>query len=175
MNTQMPSNLFLIPHPKDFPNTINAVVEIPKGTNIKYEYNHIDGYFSYDRCLLSPMIYPSSYGFVPRTLAEDKDPLDILIYNGAPISRGTVVRCRPLGYLSMIDNGEVDHKILAVPVNHIRNHQSLKDIDGLFLKLCENFFANYKSLSNHEHKEVSVGGWKGKKEAIDLIHKSIIR
>ncbi len=171
----MPSNLFLIAHPKDFPKTINAVVEIPKGTNNKYEYNHVDGYFAYDRCLLSPMIYPSSYGFVPRTLAEDKDPLDVLIYNNKPISRGTVVRCRPLGYLHMIDNGDIDHKVLAIPINHIRKHESLEEIDPLFLKLCENFFQHYKSLSNHTHKDVSIGGWKGKDEAIDLIQNSIIR
>ena len=173
-NLFMPANLFNISQPEDFPKSIYAVVEIPKNTNVKYEYDHINGYFLYDRALLSPMIYPSSYGFIPQTMAEDNDPLDVLIYNSMPIDRGVVVKCRPLGYLSMIDNGDVDHKVLAIPESHIRNHKSLTDIDDLFLKLCENFFANYKRLSNHKHIETETFGWKGTDEAIDLIKKCTI-
>lgn len=170
----MNPNLFHTEHPENFPHSINAVVEIPKGTNIKYEFDHENGFFIYDRCLLSPMVYPSSYGFIPRTMAEDDDPLDVLIYNGVPIDRGVIVKCRPLGYLSMIDNGDVDHKVLAIPESHIRNYQTLEDIDSLFLKLCENFFENYKKLSNHKHEETKTFGWKNKQEAIDLIKKCTI-
>ena len=170
----MNCNLFNIPHPKNFPANINAVVEIPKGTNVKYEFNESQGYFEYDRCLLSPMVYPSNYGFIPKTKAEDGDPLDVLIYNGIPIDRGVVVNCRPLGYLSMIDNGFVDDKILAIPQSHIRKYTSLDNIDNLFLQLCENFFSNYKRLSNHRHIDVETFGWKNKDEALKLIEKCTI-
>ena len=174
MTKKQSNNLFYINHPENFPEAINAVVEIPKGTNVKYEYNHIEGYFFYDRSLLSPMVYPSSYGFIPGTMAEDDDPLDVLIYNGVPIDKGAVVRCRPLGYLSMIDNGDVDHKVLAIPESHIRNYRNLNEIDSIFLQLCENFFENYKKLSNHKHIETKTFGWKDKDEAIDLIKKCTI-
>ena len=170
----MQINLFNIKHPNNFPKNINAVVEIPKGTNTKYEYNHKEGFFFYDRCLLSPMIYPSSYGFIPKTMAEDNDPLDVLIYNGVPIDRGVVVSCRPLGYLSMIDNGEKDHKILAIPTSHIKNYTELEDIDNLFLELCENFFKNYKKLSNFNRSEVETFGWRDRKSAEELIQQCTI-
>ena len=146
------------------------VVEIPKGTSAKYEY-HKDGYFIYDRSLTSAMVYPASYGFIPNTLAEDGDALDVLIYNSTPIDRGTVVECEVLGVLDMEDedskgNLNKDYKILCVPTSHIRNYRSLKDIDPLFLKISKNFFLHYKDLNE---KQVNVFNWEGKSKAQKII------
>lgn len=167
----MSSNLFHTPQPEDFPSIINAVIEIPKGTNVKYEYDHIEGHFVYDRSLLSPMVYPSSYGFVPQTIGPDNDPLDVLIYNNTPIDRATVVESRVIGYLDMEDEGDKDYKILAIPTSHIRNHKDIKDIDPLFLKLCKNFFSHYKDLSK---KKVEVFGWHNAESAHNIIRESFI-
>jgi len=152
------------------PKIVNAVIEIPKGTSAKYEY-HKDGYFIYDRSLTSAMVYPASYGFIPNTLAEDGDALDVLIYNSTPIDRGTVVECEVLGVLDMEDEdseGKLnkDYKILCVPTSHIRNYRSLKDIDPLFLKISKNFFLHYKDLNE---KQVNVFDWRGKAVAQKII------
>jgi inorganic pyrophosphatase len=97
-------NLELIATNSSSPRVVNAVVEIPKGTSAKYEYNPELDMFQLDRCLPSSMIYPCTYGFVPSTFAEDNDPLDILIYNDVPIQRGTLVECNVIGALDMTDS-----------------------------------------------------------------------
>ena len=166
-------NLYKINQHKDFPKIIEAVVEIPKGISTKYEYDE-RGFFRYDRSLVSAMVYPSSYGFIPRTLADDGDALDALIYNRIPIDRGTVVECSVVGILDMEDedsNGNMnkDYKVLAVPTSHVRDYQSLSDIDPHFLKICKNFFAHYKDLNN---QKVKVFDWHEKDFAWDIINKS---
>ena len=107
-------NLYNLPTHKESPKRVNAIVEIPKDTNVKYEYDPIHSVFSYDRSLISAMVYPSSYGFIPSTLAEDGDALDILIYNAVPIQTGTLVECRVIGVLDMEDDGFKDFKILGI-------------------------------------------------------------
>ena len=161
--------LYDIPIHKESPEIINCIVEIPRGTSAKYEYDNNLEVFMYDRSLVSSMVYPSNYGFVPRTMTDDGDPLDVLVYNRTPIQRGTLVECRTLGVLDMIDSGERDSKILAIPVSHIRNHKTLEEVDSFFLKICVNFFQHYKELNN---KKVSVLGWKGKNEAKEIIKES---
>lgn len=149
-------NLYNIsPHPKS-PQRVHAVIEIPKDTNVKYEYNPNMGVFTYDRSLLSAMVYPASYGFIPQTLAEDGDALDILLYNAMPINTGTLVESRVIGVLDMEDEGFKDYKILATPISHVKEYRSLSDIDPNFLKICQNFFSHYKDLNN---KEVKVFDW----------------
>ena len=149
-------NLYNIPaHPKS-PQRVNAIIEIPKDTNVKYEYNSKLEVFTYDRSLLSAMVYPASYGFIPQTLAEDGDALDVMIYNATPINTGTLVESRVIGVLDMEDDGFKDYKILATPISHIREYRSLADIDPNFLKICQNFFAHYKDLNN---KKVKVFDW----------------
>ena len=149
-------NLYNIPiHPKS-PQRINAIIEIPKDTNVKYEYNPELGVFIYDRSLLSAMVYPASYGFIPQTLAEDGDALDVLVYNAMPIDTGTLVESRVIGVLDMEDEGFKDYKVLTTPVSHVKEYRSLSDIDSNFLKICQNFFAHYKDLNN---KKVEVFDW----------------
>lgn len=164
-------NLYKIPKHKDCPNKIWAVTEIPKGTSAKYEYEPDLGVFVYDRGLLSAMTYPASYGFVPSTLSDDGDALDVLIYNALPIERATVVECNVLGVLDMEDEGKKDYKILACPVSHVRKYNSIKDIDPLFLKVCKNFFAHYKDLNE---KDVTVLDWHDKDFAKKIITNSIV-
>tara|TARA_R100001510_G_C7648848_1_gene206231 strand:- start:1369 stop:1971 length:603 start_codon:yes stop_codon:yes gene_type:complete len=159
-------NLELIEVNESSPKIVNAIVEIPKGTSAKYEYNAELDTFQLDRCLPSSMKYPCSYGFVPSTLAEDDDPLDILIYNETPIDRGTLVECNVIGVLDMKDSGGQDWKILGTPISHVRKYRSIKDIDPMFIKVASYFFKHYKDLNN---KFVEVGEWYGKQKAFDII------
>ena len=163
-------NLYNIPQNKDWPHIVNAVVEIPRGTSAKYEYNPDYGYFEYDRSLASAMTYPATYGFIPQTKAEDGDALDILIYNSTPISRGTVVECNILGVLDMDDDGEKDYKVIGTPTSHVRDYSCLNDLDPLFLKITKNFFLHYKDLNG---KEVAVHEWHDKDFAASIIAGSL--
>jgi len=159
-------NLELIEINESSPKVVNAIVEIPKGTSAKYEYNAKLDTFQLDRCLPSSMQYPCSYGFIPSTLAEDNDPLDILIYNDTPIDRGTLVECNIIGALDMTDSGGRDWKILGTPTSHVRNYRSLKDIDPMFMKVASYFFKHYKDLNN---SYVEVGDWHSKQKAYEVI------
>ena len=164
--TSVHRNLELIEVNESSPKVVNAIVEIPKGTSAKYEYNPKLDTFQLDRCLPSSMMYPCSYGFVPSTLAEDNDPLDMLIYNDTPIDRGTLVECTVIGVLDMKDSGGQDWKILGTPTSHVRKYRSIKDIDLMFIKVASYFFRHYKDLNN---KYVEVGDWYGKQFAYDII------
>lgn len=169
-------NLYKLPLHKDFPKIVDAVVEIPKGKSVKYEYDP-QGYFRYDRSLTSAMVYPASYGFIPSTMADDGDALDILVYNRIPIDRGTVVECKVIGVLDMEDEGSTvgihkDYKILGVPTSHVRGYDSLNDVDQMFLAIAKNFFLHYKDLNN---KDVRVFDWHEKDKAYEIIRESIIQ
>ena len=165
-------NLELIATNSSSPRVVNAVVEIPKGTSAKYEYNPELDMFQLDRCLPSSMIYPCTYGFVPSTFAEDNDPLDILIYNDVPIQRGTLVECNVIGALDMTDSGGRDWKILGTPTSHVKKYRSLKDIDPMFLKIASYFFKHYKDLNN---SYVKVGDWHGKQKTYNIIEECVKR
>lgn len=160
-------NLYNINTHEQSPDVINTIIEIPRGTSAKYEYDPELELFRLDRCLMSAMVYPANYGFIPNTLAADGDPLDVLIYNRTPIDRGTLVECRPIGVLNMTDDGCKDYKILAVPVSHYRQQTSLRDIEDLFLDVTRNFFEHYKELND---KCVEVGRWHGRSRAKNIIH-----
>lgn len=166
-------NLYKINQHKNFPKIIETVVEIPKGSSTKYEYDE-QGFFRYDRSLVSAMVYPSSYGFIPRTLAGDGDALDVLVYNRIPIDRGTVVECSVVGVLDMEDEDSTgkmnkDYKVLAVPTSHVRDYKSLSDIDPHFLQISKNFFSHYKDLNN---QKVKVLDWHEKDFAYEIISQS---
>jgi inorganic pyrophosphatase len=156
-----------IPLSFDDNQTINAVVEIPKGRNTKYEYSPEHECFILDRCLVSSLHYPINYGFIPQTIAEDGDALDILIYNHDPIDRGVVVKCRPLGVLKFVDKGIQDDKILAVS-NHspIEKYNCLNDIDESNLKIYKHFFRIYKEDIKGD---VKVGEWQNGNKAHEKI------
>ena len=164
-------NLYNIPTHPDSPDIVNAVVEITKGTNTKYEYDHTLGAFRLDRCLHSAMVYPANYGFIPNTLASDGDPLDILIYTRVPIERETVVECNVLGMLDMRDDGCKDYKVIGLPTFTSSEITDLCDVKERFLEVTLDFFENYKKLSGGN---VEIHGWYDKKDTMDIIQENVI-
>jgi inorganic pyrophosphatase len=155
----------------DCPNIVRMIVEIPKNSTNKYEYDAKLGVFRLDRTLYSPMHYPGDYGFVPGTLAEDGDPLDVLVLVDEPSYPGVMIAVRPVGVLKMVDQQEPDEKILAVPNRNPRFDQ-MKKIEDVFshnLREIEHFFTIYKEL---EGKRTEMRGWRGPAEAQALIQSS---
>ena len=164
-------NLYDIPTHDSSPDIINAVIEIPKGTSSKYEYDHKMDVFRLDRVLHSAMVYPGNYGFITNTKADDGDALDVILYTRAVIERGTLVECSPLGVLNMTDDGVKDYKILAVPTTTYNQYTSMNDVDTLFLDVTRNFFQHYKDLDN---RECVCGRWNGRARAKEIILKDTI-
>ena len=154
----------------DSPEIVRMIVEIPKNSSNKYEYDGQLGVFRLDRALYSPLHYPGDYGFVPGTLADDGDPLDVLAIVDDPSYPGVLISVRPVGLLDMVDQSEPDQKILAVPNKNPRFDQ-IHTIDQVFphkLREIEHFFTIYKEL---EGKKTEMHGWRGPKEARDLIRR----
>jgi inorganic pyrophosphatase len=144
------------------------IVEIPKNSSNKYEYDGKLGVFRLDRALYSAVHYPGDYGFIPGTLAPDNDPLDVLTIVEEASFPGVLLTVRPVGFLDMVDQDELDQKILAVPHRDPRFDQ-IHTIDQVFrhnLREFEHFFAIYKEL---EGKRTEMRGWRGPREARDLI------
>ena len=165
-------NLLHIPIGEQFPTIVNSIVEIPKDTNAKYEYDVNLGLLRLDRCLISSMRYPASYGFVPQTISDDGDPLDILIYNTVPIQSLSCVEVRPIGALHTIDNGVDDYKVLGIPIYNPNNYNKLNDIDPLFLEVVEDFFEHYKNNDKKKKGTVTVHGWVQIDTTLSLIRKT---
>ena len=160
-----------VPAGTDFPHVVNAFVEIPKGRRSKFEVDKKTGYIRLDRYLYSSSHYPGDYGFIPGTLAEDADPLDVLTLVDEPSYPGVLISVRPVGVLEMVDQDEPDQKILAVPNRNPRFDQ-VHTIDQVFphnLREIEHFFTIYKEL---EGKRTEMRGWRGPREARDVIRKS---
>lgn len=159
-----------IPHTSDDYNHVNCIIEIPKGTNTKYEYNEELNIFELTRCLVSSLQYPINYGFIPQTVALDNDPLDVLVFNHDPIDRGTLVSCRVLGMLGFEDNGEIDNKLIAVPHwSPPDKYKKLSDIESEHLKIFRQFFKIYKLDRKSSTK---VGDWKGASIALETVKSS---
>jgi len=146
---------------------VNCIIEIPKGTNTKYEYDENLNIFKLDRCLVSSLQYPINYGFIPQTIALDNDPLDVLVFNHDPIDRGVLVSCRVLGVLGFIDGGEVDNKLIAVPDwSPKEKYKTLSDIESEHLKIFRQFFKIYKI---DRKSSTEVGQWQGKPKAMKIL------
>ncbi|MEK7504695.1 MAG: inorganic diphosphatase [Patescibacteria group bacterium] len=143
---------------------INVVVEINKGSKNKYEVDKATGLIALDRVMHSSQDFPADYGFVPQTLWEDNDPVDVIILTTYPLLPGILVRVRPVAVMHMTDGGEGDDKLIAVPLDDPRwsKVQDLADINSHTLKEFEHFYSTYKKLQN---KEVVVKGFSGRTEA----------
>jgi len=154
--------------------TVDAFIEIPTGSQNKYEYDEEKGVFRLDRVLYSPMHYPTEYGYLENTLAEDGDPLDILVLTTFPTFPGCVIKSRVIGALLMSDDKGKDEKLLGVPVEDPRwDHvKSLNDVPSHILKEIEHFFQVYKDLEN---KETKIEGWKEADTAEELYQASLKR
>jgi inorganic pyrophosphatase len=156
----------------EVPHVIHAVVEVPKGSRNKYEYSKKTGVISLDRVLFSPFHYPAEYGFIPQTFWGDGDPLDILVIMTEPTFPGCVIEARPVGVLKMIDKGDSDYKILAVPASD-PNFDDVKDLSDLpahFPKEVAHFFSAYKTL---EGKKVDIEGWGDAAEALKAVEEGV--
>jgi inorganic pyrophosphatase len=156
------------------PDEVTAVIEIPRGSRNKYELDKDSGFMRLDRVLYSAVHYPGDYGFIPRTLHEDGDPLDVLVRINEPTFPGCQIDVRPIGVLKMLDRGEPDDKILAVP-SHDPFHGEYYDIADLpqhFLAEVEHFFHIYKDL---EGKRIQIVGWEKSDVAMEVIKDSIRR
>ncbi|MEI9976919.1 MAG: inorganic diphosphatase [Ignavibacteriota bacterium] len=167
MSTQRQKLHEIDPGP-DCPRIVRKIVEIPKNSSNKYEYDHELDVFRMDRTLYLPLHYPGDYGFIPGTLSEDGDPLDILTLVGEASYPGVMLLVRPVGVLDMIDSDEPDQKVLAVAHRDPRFEQ-IQSTDHVFphsLREIEEFFSIYKDL---EGKHVEMRGWKGVDEAHSLI------
>lgn len=164
-------NIKNLPIGKNFPEVINAVIEIPKHSRNKYEYDEELDVIKLDRVMHSPLIYPADYGFVPETRAEDGDHLDVLVLTGSPSMPGCIMEVRPIGIMHMEDGGEPDDKVLVVQANNPR-YTEIKDINDLrehTLAEIKHFFEEYKRL---EEKHVSVAGFNDKAAAIEAIKRT---
>jgi len=151
---------------------VNVIIEVPAGTEpVKYELDKASGALFVDRIMHTSMRYPCNYGFVPHTLADDGDPVDVILANHTPIMPGAVVRCRPLGVLIMEDEAGMDEKLLMVPVDKLHpfhsNVQSYEELPKIFLEQITHFFEHYKDLE--VGKWVKVIGWDGPEKAASLI------
>ena len=161
-------NLDRVDAGRDVPNDVNVVIEIPmNGDPIKYELDKATGALFIDRFMSTSMHYPCNYGYIPRTLSGDGDPVDVRVVTPYPLIPGVVVRCRPGGMLKMTDEAGADEKLLAVPIDKLtpiyRNVQSSRDLPELTQTQITHFFEHYKDLE--PGKWVQVQGWVGAEEA----------
>ncbi len=160
------------------PDEINAVIEIPANSSpVKYEMDKKIGVLNVDRFLSTAMFYPCNYGYIPQTLSEDGDPLDVLVITPIPLIHWSVIRCRPVGMLNMTDEAGIDAKLLAVPIDKLtpayRHIKTIEDVPREELAKIAHFFENYKALE--AGKWVKVENWQGIKEAKNEIMQSIER
>ncbi|MFP3188763.1 MAG: inorganic diphosphatase [Sulfolobaceae archaeon] len=162
---------------KKAPDEVNVVIEIPMGSSIKYEYDEEEDVVKVDRVLYTSMMYPFNYGFVPGTLGEDGDPIDVLVITSYPILPGTVIEARPVGILYMRDEEGEDAKIIAVPKDKIdpsySNIRDIIDLPEAVKNKIVHFFEHYKELE--PGKWVKVSGWGSTNEAKARINAAIKR
>lgn len=160
--------------PLDF----NVIIEIPlRGEPVKYEVDKESGAMFVDRFLHTAMYYPGNYGFIPHTLAEDGDPMDVMVVGRTPVAVGAVMRCRPVGIMYMEDEAGTDEKVLAVP--HPKLHpfynevRDFNDLPEVMVRQMEHFFEHYKDLE--AGKWVKIKGWGGVDEAAEHIMAAVAR
>ena len=157
-----------VPSGRDVPNDFNVIIEIPMNADpIKYEVDKDSGAIFVDRFMGTAMHYPCNYGYVPNTLSDDGDPVDVLVITPFPLIPGVVVRCRPIGVLKMTDESGEDAKVLAVPVDKVlsiySHWQKPEDLNELRLRQIQHFFEHYKDLE--KGKWVKIDGWYGVEDA----------
>jgi len=151
-----------IPAGKSLPDDINVIIEIPANANpVKYEVDKDIDALVVDRFMPAPMFYPANYGYIPNTLADDGDPIDVLVVTPTPVVAGSVIRCRPVGVLNMTDESGEDVKLLAVPHDKLsmlyKNVKECSDLPELLLSQIKHFFEHYKKLETG--KWVKVESW----------------
>lgn len=159
---------------KNVPQEFNTIIEIPKGSYNKYEIDKETGLIALDRANYTAAPYPFDYGFAPQTLWEDGDALDVIVLTTFPLNVGVLVSVRPVAVMEMVDSGESDFKVLAVPTEDRRweDTNDLADLNKHMLREYRHFFETYKSLKGKE-AVVEIAGYKGKDEAIAAVEKAV--
>lgn len=155
------------------PDIVNGIIEIPKNTRAKYELDKESGLLVMDRVLYSSMYYPANYGFIPQTYCDDKDPLDILVLSQISVVPMCIVSAKVIGVMRMIDNGELDDKIIAVAENDmsVSHIQDISELPEHFFKELKNFFEDYKKLEN---KTVKIEEFQDASTAKEIIKQSML-
>ena len=171
-------SLLAVSSGRDVPNEVNVIIEIPMHAEpVKYEVDKESGALFVDRFISTPMFYPANYGYIPHTLSEDGDPVDVLVVTPVPLLSSSVIRARVVGMLKMTDESGVDAKLIAVPITKLcKEYQQVKtyaDLPQSLLASIEHFFTHYKDLE--EGKWVTIQGWSGPQEALQEINNSIQR
>jgi inorganic pyrophosphatase len=163
-----------IPVGDDAPWTFQAVIEIPKGSKVKYELDKASGHLRVDRVLYSSVVYPANYGFIPQTLGEDADPMDVLVLMQEPVYPLSIIRARPIGLMVMLDEGDRDDKIICTHLDdpEYANYTHIDQLPSHRMDELRRFFQDYKKL---ERKEVKVRNFHGPSEAIAAVEASIDR
>ncbi len=161
-----------VPLGDNVPEEFNTIIEIPKGSHNKYEVDKETGLIKLDRANYGPSPYPFDYGFAPQTLWDDNDPLDVIVVTNNPLAPGILVKVRPVAVIDMIDDGESDYKIIAVPVKDMRfdSVQDLQDLNEHAIREYQNFFETYKDLKN---KVVEIPGIYDKDKAKEAVLRSV--
>lgn len=161
-----------VPIGLEAPEWFYSLIEIPKGEKVKYELDKRTGLLKVDRVLYSSVMYPANYGFIPQTLGDDDDPLDVLVLMQEAVIPLSIVRARPIGMMTMIDQGQNDEKIIAIALDdpEYTNYAHINQLPAHRLHELRRFFSDYKKL---EHKEVSVRDFLGPGEAMATIQESI--
>jgi inorganic pyrophosphatase len=154
------------------PEVVNAVIEIPKGSKIKYELDKKSGLIKVDRVLFSSVHYPANYGFVPQTYCEDRDPLDVLVLGQEPVAPLSIMRARIIGVMRMQDQGEADDKLIAVHADdpEYAHYTTMKELAPHRMTEVRRFFEDYKAL---EHKKVVVEEFFDRAEALRILKEAI--
>ena len=154
------------------PKSFEALIEIPKGSKTKYELDKDTGLLKIDRVLYTSTVYPSNYGFIPRTYADDGDPLDVLVLCNEAIFPMTLVNCYPIGVIKMIDSGALDEKIIAIPFKDptYNGYYDIQELPKHIFEEMMHFFEVYNTL---EHKKTTVREIAHREEAVDIIKKCL--
>lgn len=154
------------------PHVITAIIEVPRGSNIKYELDKPSGLLKVDRILYSAVHYPANYGFIPQSYCDDNDPLDILVLGQEPVQPLSILRAKPIGVMKMFDQGEMDDKIIAVHMDdpEYSHYTSIDELPPHCLKTLRRFFEDYKVLEN---KQVIIETFLGPDEALKTINDAL--
>lgn len=171
-------SLNAVPAGNNVPDEVNVIIEIPAHADpVKYEVDKDTGALFVDRFMATCMHYPTNYGYVPNTLSDDGDPVDVLVMTPFPLLSGSVIRVRPIGVLKMTDESGEDAKVLAVPIDKLstiyREMHKIEDVPALLLHQIEHFFQHYKDLE--PNKWVKIEGWEGAEAAKQEITSSVTR
>lgn len=158
---------------KNAPDVINAIIEIPENSKVKYELDKDTGLIKLDRMLHSAVHYPLNYGFIPQTYCDDKDPLDVLVMAQVPLQSGCLVEVRPIGVFEMVDGGEKDDKIIAVAVEDpvVSHYSDVEQVSAHKIEEIKHFFETYKTLEKKD--PVSINQILGYDDAIRIVNESI--